>query len=150
MAKYLIALLAMIVLFLGGATYYLSNELNGARASVLEWQETARRNEDAVRVAGGSCKASHDAISAAQRSIDVLSEGRSATLEELATLPQVTLPEIHINAITEHTAPQSKAVVKPPISRRLTPDTMRLLDNAYCSGAENDLYCTSRRAAGSL
>lgn len=140
MVKYLIAILLATALGLGVATYQLIGKLAVAEADVSHWTEIANQNAKTVLDVKSACEITVKTITDNQKAIDAINESRGSDLDALAALPQVTLPETHINASTKPTA----APTKNADDARLSPDLMRLLDNAYCSGAKADPYCTSR------
>ena len=137
---YLIALLLIATIGLGWTTYNLVGKLAVAEEQIGQWQDTANKNAEATRIAGESCAISVKSIYETQRAIDALNESRGSDLEALATIPQTTLPETQVNATTTSTA----APAKNADDARLSPDVMRLLDNAYCSGDKDSAYCAAR------
>lgn len=139
MYKYLLAILLASTLGLGVSTYQLIGKLANTEAQVELWQQKANQNAEAVTRAVESCEISLKAIEDTQKAIDALNESRTSDLDALAAIPQITLPETHVNGSHPTTAASKTAD-----DLRLSPDLMRLLDNAYCSGAKGDSYCTTR------
>lgn len=139
MLKYLLAFLLVSSLGLGATTYHLIGKLAEQEAKVTVWQEKANQNAKAAALLGESCKVTMLVLQATQEKLDALQQSRTSDLEALQAIPQITLPETHVNAPTKPTAPSKAAD-----DLRLSPDVMRLLDNAYCSGAKGDNYCTTR------
>lgn len=140
MLKYIMGLLVVLVLVLGYTTYTLIGDLAVSKQEVNMMTEVANANSKAAKTLEESCQSSLNAIQANQKVIDALNESRGSDLDALMTIPQITLPETHINASTKPTAAPTKSAD----DVRLSPDLMRLLDNAYCSGAKTDPYCTAR------
>lgn len=138
--NYLMAFLLITTLSLGWSTYHLVGKVAVAEASITRVQNIANANAEAVRVASESCAASLSLIQGTQKAIDALNESRTSDLDALNSVPHITLPEIEVNGTTKPT----EAPKKHSDDLRLSPDTMRLLDNAYCSGNKDDPYCTSR------
>lgn len=138
--NYIIAFLLIATLALGYSTYSLVGTVAVAQGEVTAMTDIANKNAEAVKVAGESCALSIKAIHDTQTAIDALNEARGSDLSALDALPQITLPETTINGPTTTTAAPKKYAD----DARLSPDTMRLLDNAYCSGNKDDTYCTSR------
>lgn len=140
MFKYIMALLFLTSLALGYATYSLTGKLAVARQEVTHWTEMADKAAKETLRVSDSCKLTIKAVQDAMREIDALSESRTGDLEALAVLPQITLPETKVNATKKPTATPTGSAD----GERLSPDLMRLLDNAYCSGSKDDPYCTAR------
>ncbi len=138
--NYLIAVLLIATLSLSWSTYHLIGKVAVAEGSITQLQGVANANAEAVRVAGESCAASLSLIQGTQKAIDSLNESRTGDLDALNSIPHITLPEIEVNGTTKPT----EAPKRYPDDVRISPDTMRLLDNAYCSGNKDDPYCTSR------
>lgn len=139
MFKYIVGLLLVLVVVLGISTYTLIGDVAVAKSEAATMKTLANKSAEAVRVASESCAASLKTVFDTQKAIDALNEARGDDLSALASLTQITLPETNIHGAT-------KPTVAPKVADdlRLSPDTMRLLDNAYCSGAKADPYCTSR------
>jgi hypothetical protein len=136
---YIIALLLIATIGFGYTTYHLTGKLAVSEASVSTWQEAANKNAESVRVASESCAISLKTVHDAQKAIDALSESRTSDLEALDAISHITIPEIRIDGTQKPTAPRENAD-----NDRLSADTMRLLDNAYCSGNKDDPHCTTR------
>lgn len=139
MLNYLLAILFASTLGFGMATYHLTGKLAVAVEHAERLQKLAAANVEAVERAVDSCKITLKTIDDTQKAVDALNESRNNDLSALKDVTHITLPETHINGTTKPTAPDKAAD-----DLRLSPDTMRLLDNAYCSGAKADPYCTAR------
>lgn len=138
--NYLIAVLLIATLSLSWSTYHLIGKVAVAEGSITQLQGVANANAEAVRIAGESCAASLSLVKGTQKAIDALNDSRTSDLDDLNSVTHITLPEIEVNGTTKPT----EAPKKLSDDLRLSPDTMRLLDNAYCSGNKDDPYCTSR------
>lgn len=139
MFKYLVAILFASTVGFGAATYHLTGKLAVAVSEAERIQAVAINNATALKMAQDSCEITIKAIGDTQKAIDALNESRTSDLSALEAIPQITLPETKINGTTKPTVAPKTAD-----DLRLSPDTMRLLDNAYCSGAKGDSYCTTR------
>lgn len=138
--NYIIAFLLIATLALGYSTYSLIGQVATTQSEVTAMTDKANKNAEAARVASESCGLSMKAVQDNQKAIDALNESRTSDLGALAAVTQITLPETQVNGSTTTTAAPKKYAD----DARLSPDTMRLLDNAYCSGNKDDTYCTSR------
>lgn len=139
MLKYIMGFLVVLVVVLSISTYNLIGDLAVAEREMTAFALLANKNAKQAENVKASCDITLESLRATQKVIDTLNEARQDDLSALEALPQVTLPEIKINASKTPTAPSKNAD-----DLRLSPDTMRLLDNAYCSGAKGDSYCTTR------
>lgn len=137
---YIIAILLAATLGLGYTSYVLTGKLAVSEDSISMWKDTANKNAAAVKTVTDRCAISIGAVQDAMKEINSLSESRTSDLEALASLPQVTLPEIKVNGTKTSTTPPTGFVD----GDRISPDLMRLLDSAYCSGNKDDPYCTAR------
>ena len=138
--SYIMAFLFITSLGLGYATYSLTGKLAVARQDVSHWTELADKAAKETLKVSQSCELTTKAVADALREIDALSDARTSDLEALAVLPQITLPETKVNGTKTPTATPTRYAD----GDRLSPDLMRLLDNAYCSGNKDDSYCTTR------
>lgn len=139
MLKYIMGLLVILVVALGISTYTLIGDVATAKGELANMTEVANSNAKALVYYKESCAITINTITSTQKAIDTLNEARGDDLSGLAAIPQITLPETHVNGSKPTTAPSKVAD-----DLRLSPDLMRLLDNAYCSGAKGDNYCTTR------
>lgn len=140
MLKYIMGVLVVLVITLGISTYTLIGDIAVATGSLTAMTDIANKNAKAVEIAGESFAISIKTIQETQKAIDGLNEARGDDLSALAALTQITLPETHVNASTTPTATPTKSAD----DARLSPELMRLLDNAYCSGDKDSGYCTAR------
>lgn len=136
---YVLAILLASTLGLGYASYSLTGKLAVARQDVTHWTDMATKAAAETLKASQSCEITIKAIEDNQKVQDALSESRTSDLDALDSIPHLTLPETKVNGTKTPTAAPKTAD-----DSRLSPDLMRLLDNAYCSGNKDDSYCTAR------
>ena len=140
MYNYIMAFLLITSLGLGYATYSLTGKLAVARQDVTHWTDLAAKSAAETIKASQSCEITVKAIEDNQKVQDALSESRTSDLDALNAIPHLTLPETKVNGTKTPTGVSTKLAD----DDRLSPDLMRLLDNAYCSGNKDDSYCTTR------
>jgi gamma-glutamylcysteine synthetase len=134
------SVLIMLTGFFGWYSYHLTGQLASVQAENVMLLD---KNKEAVAkelLAKESCKVTTEVTAGVQKENDKLSESRTAILEALVN---VAYPMTQENV---YEAPQTttEAPKKYVDNDRLSPELMRLLDGAYCSGNKDDSACTSK------
>ena len=137
--NYLIAILFSICSLLGYATYSLVGKLTEARAESSQLRDKVNESSNLITIVTESCDASIASLMESHKIIEDFNKAMYKDLEKLNKLPtQLTIPGT-INETTKNSD-----------SSRLSPELMRVLDNAYCSGDKDDPYCTSKGDASGM
>jgi hypothetical protein len=124
--SYLITGWIVLMLSLLGYSYKLHGDVQRLELEVYTFQQAAEANAKALEQAKSSCIVSVEALTEHYRKESVLNASQQATGDAINALPTLTLKE---KANVAPTKPQSFSD-----DDRLSPDLMRLLDNAYCDG----------------
>jgi len=140
MTKYLLAILLTLSVVFGASTYKLTGQLAVVEKENVRLVGQVSKAEENAKKAVDSCKITTEVIGDVSSKNQSLSDERTELLEQLERLTNPT-PQVKINeAIQKPTeAPATYAD-----SGRLSPDLMRLLDAAYCSGDRDKTTCTSK------
>jgi hypothetical protein len=116
----------VLTLSILGYSYKLHGDVQILEQEVATYMAAAQANEKALQQSKDSCLISVEALSEHYRTENALSTSQQATGDAINALPTLTLKE---NAHAAPTKPESFSD-----DDRLSPDLMRLLDNAYCDG----------------
>lgn len=140
MLNYILALLVVLVLSLGAATYgyktkadRLGDEVATLTKEVKDWQDKTQEAIDREVLANTRCTISQQTVETVTTVNTTLEESKNLTLRELAKQPHDKLLETIINA--------NQKPITVADDARLSADAMRLLNSAYCAGAKNDSAC---------
>lgn len=130
-------MLAALLLVIGGVLYIqsLRIEVTTLRLDMATYEQAAETNRKAMELADKSCSVTQDAIRQHYEAAMLLLNAQKATGDAINALPTLTLKE---KANAAPTKPQGFAD-----DDRLSPDTMRLLDNAYCDGDKDSCANTA-------
>lgn len=126
MVNYIIGILLTIVITCGGFAYYEYNQLQKMELEVATYKTAAETNLKAKEDAEASCLITVDTLNKYYTKQNALEDSQKDTGDSILALPTLTIKE---KANAAPTKPQSFAD-----DDRLSPDTMRLLDAAYCYG----------------
>jgi hypothetical protein len=130
MLKYLTAFLFVLALIFGGVAYHQSTVIDTKSGELSRALEDLRQSRETTLNVAASCAITDAKVAELQKKLDAQDKGLRNDLESLET---INLTETRVDA----KAPKQNAD-----NDRLSPDLMRLLDGAYCSGASSDPYCT--------
>lgn len=126
MVNYIIGILLMIVVVCGGTAYYQYNQLQKMSLEVHTYKTAAETNLKAKEDADASCLVTVKTLNEYYDKQKALEGSQKDTGDAILSLPTLTIKE---KANAAPTKPQSFAD-----DDRLSPATMRLLDQAYCYG----------------
>ncbi|UAV89686.1 hypothetical protein [Pseudomonas phage COT4] len=126
MLNYIAGILLMIAVACGGFAYYEYGQLQKMALEVQTYKTAAQVNQKAKEDADASCLITVDSLNAHYKAQEALGYSQKDTGDAILALPTLTIKE---KANAAPTKPQSFAD-----DDRLSPDTMRLLDQAYCYG----------------
>lgn len=133
---YLVIILATLLLTVCGYAYYTHKENIQLSANVATYKKAAEENLKAKENGDKSCTLSLEALSEHYKQQAELEASQVATGGEILTLPTLTITE---KANAAPAKPQSYSD-----DARLSPDTMRLLDQAYCYGNKDSCTDTAK------
>jgi hypothetical protein len=131
--SYLVIGWLILTLSIIGYSYKLHGDVQRLELAVATYMEAAKLNEKALQQSKDSCLISMETLAEHYRKESELQTSQKAAGDAINTLPTLTLKESPNAAPTK---PQSFSD-----DERLSPDTMRLLDNAYCDGDKD--HCAS-------
>ena len=134
--SYLVIGWVVLTLSIIGYSYKLHGDVQRLEQAVAVYMEAAKLNEKAYEQSKASCLVSIDSLADHYRKENELQTSQKATGDAINTLPTLTLKESPNAAPTK---PQSFSD-----DDRLSPDTMRLLDNAYCDGDKDGCASTPK------
>lgn len=123
---YLIITLLTMMLALGGYGYYAHGQIERLTQDVSIYRDAAATNLKAKEDADRSCVVTVDTLNAYYKNQEAIQTSQQAAGDAILHLPTLTIKD--------------KANEAPAKSQsysdddRLSPDTMRLLDQAYCYG----------------
>lgn len=128
LSKYIIVALLTVCLGTGGYAYVQHQKNIELAMDVLTYQTAAAANLKASEDARESCLITVGSLNSYYQEQIELSKAQQSTGEAILALPALTIKEKAYDA--------TKGSQKPRYSDddRLSPDTMRLLDAAYCYG----------------
>jgi len=130
---YLAVILATLLLTVCGYAYYTHKENVQLSLDVATYRKASEDNLAAKEASDASCLITVDALASHYREQSKLEASQKATGDAVLALPTLTIKE---KANAAPTKPQGFAD-----DDRLSPDLMRLLDNAYCDGDKD--HCAS-------
>jgi len=122
----IIAILIALLVLVSGYAYNLNGEIDNLRQSVTTATQAAADNLKAKEQSDLSCKATTELLAQYRDKQEGIGSSQQAAGDAINSLPTLTIKEA-ANAVP--TKPQGFAD-----DARLSPDTMRLLDSAYCDG----------------
>lgn len=128
--SYLIVGWLVLMLSVIGYSYKLHGDVQRLELEVATYMEAAKISEKELEQSKSSCLISVKTLAEHYRVDSALSTSQQATGDAINTLPTLTLKE---NSDAAPTTPQALGT-KYSDDDRLSPDTMQLLDNAYCDG----------------
>lgn len=129
----LIAILIALLVLVGGYAYKLNGEIETLEQSVAVATQAAADNLKAKEQSDLSCKATTELLGQYRDKQEGIGSSQQAAGDAINSLPTLTIKEQPNAAPTQ---PQGFAD-----NDRLSPDTMRLLDKAYCDGDKD--HCAS-------
>jgi hypothetical protein len=136
MVNYIIGILLTIVVACGGFAYYEYNQLQKMELEVMTYKTAAETSLQAKKDAEASCLVTVSSLNKYYEDQHTLGQAQTTTGDSILALPTLTIKE---KANAAPTKPQSFAD-----DDRLSPDTMRLLDEAYCYGDKDGCATTSK------
>jgi hypothetical protein len=130
----------MLTGFFGWYSYHLTGQLASVTSENVLLLDANKQATAQTLLAKESCKVTTEVTAGVQTENDKLSETRTAILEALVNVA---------NPMTqENTNDAPKTLTEAPKryvdNDHLSPELMRLLDNAYCSGNKDSSACTSK------
>lgn len=140
MTNYLLAILLTMTLGFGYSTYHLVGKVAVYESEQLRLNTVIADAEDNARKAVDSCKITSEVVFGVNSENRVLSDERTGVLETLAKVTNPTIQVIKYEVVQKPT----EAPTKYADSSRLSPELMRVLDAAYCSGDKDNSACTSK------
>lgn len=129
----LIAILIALLVLVGGYAYKLNGEIETLEQSVAVATQAAADNLKAKEQSDLSCKATTELLAQYRDKQEGIGSSQQAAGDAINSLPTLTIKEQPYAAPTQ---PQGFSD-----NDRLSPDTMRLLDKAYCDGDKD--HCAS-------
>lgn len=132
---YLTVILVTLLLVVSGYAYYSHKENVRLAVELDTYMRAAADNLKAKETADESCTASLEALSEHYKEQAKLEASQKVTGDAILALPTLTIKE------TAHAAPETPQGYAD--DARLSPDTMRLLDTAYCDGDKDDCAITA-------
>lgn len=139
--NYILAALLAISLGLGYLSYSLIGKVASADKVIEQYQGKLDKADAKLKEVEASYESTIKALKESQRVIDEFNDSMQKDLNSLNSIPEIIITPKQEAKVDE---------VKKDDPNRLSPTVMQLLDNAYCSGAKNDTYCTSRGNANRL
>lgn len=133
---YLVIILATLLLTVCGYAYYTHKENIRLSSDVATYKKAAEDNLKAKETGDKSCTLSLEALSEHYRQQAELEASQMGAGGAILTLPTLTIKE---KANAAPAKPQSYSD-----DDRLSPDTMRLLDQAYCYGNKDSCTDTAK------
>lgn len=136
MLNYVIGVLLMIVAACGGFAYYEHNQLQVMALEMQTYKTAAETNLKAKEDADAACLITVQSLNEYYAKQNALESSQKDTGAAILALPALTIKE---KANAAPTKPQSFAD-----DDRLSPDTMLLLDRAYCYGDKDGCAKTTK------
>lgn len=130
--NYITGILLAIAIFCGGFAYYEHTQVKRLTSEVATYKSAAELNLKAKEDADASCIVTVDSLNHYYKEQANVESSQITTGEAINTLPTLTIKE-KANAAPTKTKTPSEAN-RYSDDDRLSPDTMRLLDEAYCYG----------------
>lgn len=138
----LIAILIALLVLVGGYAYNLHGRIETLEQSVAVATQAAADNLKAKEQSDLSCKATTELLEQYRDKQEGIGSSQQAAGDAINSLPTLTIKE---TANASPTKPQAFSD-----NDRLSPDTMRLLDKAYCDGDKDSCASTAQGATKSL
>lgn len=133
MLNYIAGILLMIAVACGGFAYYEYGQLQKMAVKVQTYKTAAETNKRAKEDADASCLITVESLNSYYKAQKELENSQKDAGDAILSLPTLTIKE------KANAAPaKAKSFAD---DDRLSPDTMRLLDQAYCYG--NRDACTT-------
>lgn len=140
--NYLTGILLAIAIFCGGFAYYEHRQVKELTLEVGTYKSAAELNLKAKEEADASCIVTVDSLNHYYKEQANIDEYQTTTGAAINTLPTLTIKE---KANAAPTKPQTPSETnRYSDDDRLSPDTMRLLDEAYCYGDKNGCSTTTK------
>lgn len=130
--NYALGVLLILVISLGFTTYIYREDTHRLQDEVIELTGKLKQAEQNTALATASCEVTQDITKNVSQEIEKKQTVMTKTLEALATVPPL-----------EGRSNDSKYAD----DASLSPDLMRLLDNAYCGAVKTDASCTKQPTA---
>lgn len=124
--NYITAIILSIAIACGGFAYYEYRQLQKMSLELQTYKTAVEVSQKAKEDADASCLITVDSLNSYYKEQKALYNSQKDTGAAILTLPTLTIKE---KANAAPTKPQSFSD-----DDRLSPDTMRLLDEAYCYG----------------
>jgi hypothetical protein len=137
MFNYLIGILLAITVACSGFAYYEYNQVQRLSVEVGTYKSAAAANLKAKEDSDASCLVTVDTLNGYYNRKAETEAVSKAIQSSIDSLPTLTIKEKANEAPTKSQTPSTRY----SDDDRLSPDLMRLLDNAYCNGREDN--CTS-------
>lgn len=128
LSKYIIAILLTVCLGTGGYAYVQHQKNIQLTLDVLTYRTAAIDNSKAKEDAEAACLITVGSLNSYYQSELELSKAQKTTGDAILSLPTLTIKEKANDTPTASQGPRYSD------DDRLSPDTMRLLDAAYCHG----------------
>lgn len=126
----------VLTLSLIGYSYKLHGDVQRLEQEVAVYMEAVKNNERALEQSKSSCLISIESLAEHYRTENALQTSQQATGDAINAIPTLTLKE------SAHEAPTTSQRLAD--DDRLSPDLMRLLDNAYCDGDKDGCASPSK------
>lgn len=136
MLNYIAGIILLIAVACGGFAYYEYGQLQKMALEVVTYKTAAETNLKAKEDADASCLITVDSLNKYYTNQNALEDSQKDTGDSILALPTLTIKE---KANAAPTKPQSFSD-----DDRLSPDTMRLLDAAYCYGDKDGCATPSK------
>ena len=130
--NYITAILLAVTIFCGGFAYYEHKQVKELTLEVSTYKSAAELNLKAKEEADASCVVTVDSLNHYYKEQARVEGYQITTGEAINTLPTLTIKEKANAAPTKSQTPSETNRYSD--DDRLSPDTMRLLDAAYCYG----------------
>lgn len=138
MLNYIAGILLAIAIACGGFAYYEHGQVQKLTLDVATYKTASEVNLKAKEDADASCLITVSSLNEYySKQVDIESS-QKATGDAILTLPTLTIKE------KANAAPTASQTPRYSDDDRLSPDTMRLLDAAYCYGDKDGCAKTSK------
>lgn len=139
MFNYLTGILLLIIVACGGFAYYEHGQVQKLTMDVAIYKTASEVNLKAKEDADASCLITVGTLNDYYAKQAVLEKSQQSTGDAILSLPNLTIKE---KANAAPTSPQKPSAFSD--DDRLSPDTMRLLDAAYCYGDKDGCATPSK------
>lgn len=130
--RYILGVLLALLIIVSSFSYHQSNKIEALALDVSTYKSAAELSEKGKKDAEASCLVTVESINKYYSKQQELETSQQSTGGAILTLPTLTIKE---KANEAHKLPQKATEYSD--DDRLSPDTMRLLDEAYCYGDKN-------------